>query len=210
MKTKLIVLLAAMLPLVALSQTKLTAQKQAQVIQKIDRSAAAMKSMQCTFTQTKSMKMLSKKMTSKGVMYFKSPNKLRWQYTSPYSYTFLMNGDKVRLVSNKSTQNVDVRRNKMFRQITNIILNSITGGNLSKTSDFTVVLYKDGGAYYAQMYPKKKELKQLYKYIRIRFNAALTMVTTVEMVEKTGDTTVVTLTNVKTNHAINESVFAIR
>lgn len=210
MKRKLIILLTALLPLVAFGQTKLNAKQQAQVLQKIDRTAAAMKSMQCSFTQTKSMKMLSKEMVSKGVMYFKTPNKLRWQYTSPYNYTFLMNGDKVRMVSGQTTQNVDVKRNKIFRQITNIILNSITGGNLSKTADFSVVLYKDGSTYYAQLYPKKKELKQIYKYIRIHFNASLTMVTKIEMVEKTGDTTTVKLLNVKTNQSINESFFAIR
>ncbi len=210
MKRKLIILLTALLPLVAFGQTKLNAKQQAQVLQKIDRTAAAMKSMQCSFTQTKSMKMLSKEMVSKGVMYFKTPNKLRWQYTSPYNYTFLMNGDKVRMVSGQTTQNVDVKRNKIFRQITNIILNSITGGNLSKTADFSVVLYKDGSTYYAQLYPKKKELKQIYKYIRIHFNASLTMVTKMEMVEKTGDTTTVKLLNVKTNQSINESFFAIR
>lgn len=210
MKRKLIILLTALLPLVASGQTKLNAKQQAQVLQKIDRTAAAMKSMQCSFTQTKSMKMLSKEMVSKGVMYFKTPNKLRWQYTSPYNYTFLMNGDKVRMVSGQTTQNVDVKRNKIFRQITNIILNSITGGNLSKTADFSVVLYKDGSTYYAQLYPKKKELKQIYKYIRIHFNASLTMVTKMEMVEKTGDTTTVKLLNVKINQSINESFFAIR
>ena len=210
MKRKLIILLTALLPLVAFGQTKLNAKQQAQVLQKIDRTAAAMKSMQCSFTQTKSMKMLSKEMVSKGVMYFKTPNKLRWQYTFPYNYTFLMNGDKVRMVSGQTTQNVDVKRNKIFRQITNIILNSITGGNLSKTADFSVVLYKDGSTYYAQLYPKKKELKQIYKYIRIHFNASLTMVTKMEMVEKTGDTTTVKLLNVKTNQSINESFFAIR
>lgn len=64
MKRKLIILLTALLPLVAFGQTKLNAKQQAQVLQKIDRTAAAMKSMQCSFTQTKSMKMLSKEMIS--------------------------------------------------------------------------------------------------------------------------------------------------
>ena len=58
-------------------------------------------------------------------------------------------------------------------------------------------------------HPKKKEVKQVYQVIEIYFDSALTMVNSVKMVEKTGDTTMVTLTNTKNNIAINESLFDI-
>ena len=193
----------------AWSQTKLTAEQQKEIVAKIDKSASAMTQMQCEFTQTKSMKLLSKEMQSKGVMYLKKPSKLRWQYTSPYDYTFIMNGDKVQIKSTKSTKNIDVQGNKIFRQITNIILNSVTGGTLKNSSDFTVEVYKTDAGYYAKLLPKKKELKQLYQYMEIWFNPALTMVSSVKMVEKTGDVTVVKLTNTKIGVAIDEKLFAI-
>lgn len=188
-----------------LAQTKLSAEQQKQMLDKIDVAAQATKSMQCDFTQTKHMKLLSKDMQSKGKMYFKRPDKLRWQYTSPYDYTFIMNGDKVSL----NTKQIDAQKNKMFRQITSIILGSITGGGLKSATDFTVELYKDGNNCFAKLYPKKKEVKQVYQVIEIHFNTALTMVNSVKMVEKTGDTTTVTLTNTKNNTAIDESLFDI-
>jgi outer membrane lipoprotein carrier protein len=167
-----------------------------------------MKTMQCDFTQTKRMKMLSKDMQSKGVMYFKRPDKLRWQYTSPYDYTFIMNGDKVQIKSMKSTKNIDVQQNKMFRQITNIILSSITGGTLRTSADFTVELWQQDKSYFVKLYPKKKELKQLYQYLEIWFDPALTKVSTVKMMEKTGDMTIVNLLNTKYGVTINEKMFA--
>jgi outer membrane lipoprotein-sorting protein len=192
-----------------LGQTKLTAEQQKQIIEKIDQTASAMKGMQCDFVQTKRMKLLSKEMQSKGVMYFKRPNKLRWQYTAPYDYTFILNGDKVQIKSSKSTKNIDVQGNKMFRQITNIILNSVTGGSLKSSSDFTVEVYKKDNTYFAKLYPKKKELKQLYQVIEIYFDSALTMVNSVRMVEKTGDETRVNLINTKLNIAVDEKMFAV-
>ena len=168
-----------------------------------------MKGMQCDFVQTKRMKLLSKEMQSKGIMYFKRPNKLRWQYIAPYDYTFILNGDKVQIKSSKSTKNIDVQGNKMFRQITNIILNSVTGGSLKSSSDFTVEVYKKDNTYFAKLYPKKKELKQLYQVIEIYFDSALTMVNSVRMVEKTGDETRVNLINTKLNIAIDEKMFAV-
>lgn len=205
----LFILLAMMFSWPLLGQTKLTAEQQKQIIAKIDQTASAMKGMQCDFVQTKRMKLLSKEMQSKGVMYFKRPNKLRWQYTAPYDYTFILNGDKVQIKSSKSTKNIDVQGNKMFRQITNIILNSVTGGSLKSSSDFTVEVYKKDNTYFAKLYPKKKELKQLYQVIEIYFDSALTMVNSVRMVEKTGDETRVNLINTKLNIAVDEKMFAV-
>ena len=201
-------MLTTILTLQAWGQTKLTSQQQQQILDRIEKSSSATTSMQCEFTQTKRMKLLKKEMTSKGVMYFKKNDKLRWQYTSPYDYIFILNGDKVRIKSAKSTKDIDVQKNKMFRQITGIILNSITGGGLKKTSDFQVELYKSDKHYFAKLYPKKKELKQIYQTIEIHFNPTLTMVDSVVMLEKTGDSTLVKLTGVKTNVSINEKMFA--
>lgn len=206
---RLLILLTVVSSLPLLGQTKLTAEQQKQMIEKIDKTASAMTGMQCEFTQTKSMKLLSKEMQSKGIMYFKRPNKLRWQYTSPYDYTFILNGDKVQIKSSKSTKNIDVQGNKMFRQITNIILNSVTGGSLKSSSDFNVEVYKKDNSYFAKLFPKKKELKQLYQVIEIYFDPALTMVNSVRMVEKTGDETRVNLINTKLNVAVDEKMFAV-
>ena len=209
MKRLFFIVLVVVFSLHVSGQTKLTAEQQKQLVEKIDKAASAMKSMQCDFTQTKSMKLLKREMKSAGMMYFRQPDKLRWQYTSPYDYTFIMNGDKVRIKSTKSTQDINVQGNKIFRQITNIILNTVTGGGLKSASDFTVEVYKSDKGYFAKLYPKKKEVKQVYNVIEIYFNSSLTMVSSVRMIEKTGDETLVNLNNLKANASINEKMFAV-
>ena len=96
-------------------------------------------------------------MTSNGVMYFKRDNKLRWQYTSPYDYVFILNGSQVSLKSKSSSQKIDTKKNKVFNQIANVILNSITGRGLNNGADFTCVMYQNGATYSAKLYPKKKK-----------------------------------------------------
>ena len=209
MKRLFLIVLVAVFSLCVSGQTKLTAEQQKQLVEKIDKAASATKSMQCDFTQTKRMKLLKREMKSTGLMYFKQPDKLRWQYTSPYDYTFIMNGDKVRIKSAKSTQDINVQGNKIFRQITNIILNTVTGGGLKSASDFKVEVYQSEKGYFAKLYPKKKEVKQVYQLIEIYFNPALTMVSGVKMIEKTGDETLVNLNNLKANAPINEKMFAV-
>ena len=203
----IIVILAIVLSLQTWSQTKLTATQQNQIIDKVTKSAQSANTMQCDFIQTKTMKMLKKEMISNGVMYYKSPNKLRWQYTSPYDYTFILNGGEVRIKSKKSSQNIDLKNNKMFKQISQIILGSITGGGLKNNKHFSVDIYKSGESYFAKLYPRTKEMKQIYTVVEVYFNASLTMVSKVKLIEKTGDVTIVQLSNVKTGININENLF---
>lgn len=193
----------------ATAQTKLTAVEQQMIIKKVESASQTMKSMQCDFTQTKTMKLLKKDMQSKGVMFFQRPDRLRWQYIAPYDYTFILDGDKVHLRSQRSSQQINVQQNKVFRQITSIILNSITAGSLKSNADFSVELYKQDTSYYARLLPKKKELKQIYRWIEIYFNPRLTMVSSVKMLEKTGDVTTVKLQNVKTNIKIDAQQFKV-
>lgn len=190
-------------------QTMVPKEQCKSVLNKINNGALAMKSMQCDFSQTKSVKMLNKSVESEGVMYFKRPNKLRWQYTKPYDYTFVLNDTKVHIKSAKSNKKIDTNDNKMFNQISNIILNCVTGGNLNNSPEFRVELYQSGANYFAKLYPKKKELKQVYNNIEIHFNNSLSMVNEVKMEEKTGETTIVRLRNTKINVAIDDKVFNI-
>ena len=193
----------------AIGQTKLNDQKQEQFLHKINVATTSMKTMRCDFVQTKKMKLMRNDMVSKGIMCFSSPNKLRWEYNAPYSYVFVLNGEKVSVKSAKVTQNIDVQQNKMFRQLSKIILNSVTGGHLKSSADFNVEIWKNKDKYTARLLPKKKELKKLYRFIEISFNTALTMVETVRMEEMTGDITIVNLKNVKINQPISENNYSI-
>ena len=139
-----LIIVTCLSALSVMGQTKLTSEQEKQVLAKMEKSSNALRTLQCDFVQSKRMKLLSKEMQSKGVLYFVKPDKIRWQYTTPYDYTFIMNGDKVQIKSAKSTKNIDIQGNKIFRQITTIILNTVTGGGIMNSADFDVTLYKQG------------------------------------------------------------------
>lgn len=188
-------------------QTVVPAQQKSQIIARIDRSAEAVQTMQCRFRQSKSVSLMKNRINSAGVMYFRRPNKLRWQYTSPYDYTFIMNGTKAYLKSARQSTVIDVKKNKMFRQVTDVIMGCMIGGNMSKTSYFKINMYRTGNTYYANLVPVKKEFRQFYASITLYFNQQLTMVDKVEMKEKNGDTTTIILYDTKINGHINDKVF---
>lgn len=193
------------------SSTSLLAQgfSEAKVKQEINRAAARLTSLQCDFVQTKYLKLLNDKMVSNGKMYYLQNNKLRWEYTSPYHYTFILNDYKVLLKNDNRNDVIDVQQNKLFREIARIMMNSVVGKSLSDEKDFKSRISSSGNEWVATLTPVRKEMKQMFKELYLYFNKTSYMVSKVTLIEKNGDKTVIELKNLKTNGAINASIFKI-
>lgn len=195
--------------LAAITGTAQTAQER-QAIERISRSAAAMKSMQADFVQTKHLKMLGEKMVSTGRMRYRQSDKLRWEYTSPYAYTFILNGNSVLMKKGNRSDVMDVNRNKMFREIARIMMSSVVGDCLTDKKSFKVSMTTARNTYTATLIPQKKELKAVFTRIVLTFDSRTSMVTKVTMHEKNGDRTEIVLKNAKANTAINAAEFAVK
>ena len=136
-----------LLLLVCLSLVSVSAQtlNEAQIRQRVNQAAAAMKTMQCDFVQTKHLKMLNDVMVAQGKMYYQQRSKLRWEYTNPYAYTFVLNGDKVLLKNRQRNDVIDVNQNKMFREIAGIMMSSVVGNCLSDDKTFKTTIATANG-----------------------------------------------------------------
>lgn len=189
----------------------LSAQKvdEVKVKQQINAVASSMKTMQCDFVQTKYLKMLNDKMVSRGKMYYQQTNKLRWEYTSPYTYTFVLNDSKVLISKGKRNDVINVNQSKFFKEIARIMMNSVVGKCLTDSKDFKVSFIGSSTEYVATLYPQQKQMQQMFQKIILHFNKQKSMVAKVELIEKKGDRTVIELKNVKTNAPVNGKVFCI-
>ena len=183
--------------------------QQKEVIAKINKATSGLKSMSCSFTQTKHLSMLSDKMVSEGKMNYKQPNKLRWEYTSPYQYLFIFNGTKV-YVGNKSRKDViDTNSNKLFKEVARIMMSTVTGTALSNAADFSVSVEDGKTLWNVTLIPKKKEMRKMFTRIILSFSKSDLMISEINLHEKNNDRTNIRLRNIKTNIAINENLFAI-
>ncbi len=193
----------------ALAQEPVSVAERAEMIERTRAAAAEITSLQCDFSQVKNLSLLQAAMTSEGKMYYKGGHSLRWEYTSPYTYTFVLNGDQVMMRSADKTDVVDVKSSRMFQQIARIMLNSVTGRSLTDTEDFAVEMYVQEGQWLAELRPKRKEMAQLFDRVRLWIDPASRMVRVVELIEKGGDTTRIEMRNVRKNVPIDDAVFAI-
>lgn len=195
--------------LLCLVQMTCMAQTQQEIIEQINAASAQMHSLECDFIQTKHLSILDDKMVSEGKMYYQQADKLRWEYTVPYTYTFLLNQNQVLIRNESRTDVIDVNQNKMFKEIARLMMNSIVGNCLSDTKAFKTEVEVAGSEWIATLIPLKRDMKQMWNKLVLHIKPDLKVVCKVEMHEPSGDYTIIDLKNIKKNRPIGPDVFDI-
>lgn len=204
---RLLFLILILSHIIPLSAQQLTEE---QIKQKVNQTASAMKTMQCDFVQTKHLKMLNNDFVSHGKMYYQQSNKLRWEYTSPYSYTFILNNDQVLLKNKQRNDLIDVKQNKLFREIVRIMMSSVVGNCLADDKNYKVSIATIGNKWVATLLPQRKDMKQMFQKLVLHFNAKKSVVNTVELYDKNGEKTIIELKNIRINETIHPHMFVIQ
>lgn len=187
----------------------LTPQQKQQAIVAISRAVYGMETMQCTFVQTKHMSMLNDRLVSHGIMYYRQPDKLRWEYTRPYDYLFIFNGAKVYMGNRSRKSVVDTASNRLFREIAGIMMSTVTGKALADPERFSLDVEEVQQSWHVTLVPKKKELKRMFQKVVLVFNRADAAILGVNIYEKNGDLTEILMSDVTKNAKIDEARFAI-
>lgn len=193
----------------AIPQKAVSVAKQSSVIKMIEKTASETKSIQCKFRQVKRLNMLNEELVSTGMMFYRQPTHLRWEYVQPYEYTFIINDTEVMMKSSMQHTTIDARQSRLFSEITQIMVNSVTGKCLTEKSDFDVTIYNDNEEWVAHLQPLKKELKSVLKLVKLHIHLKKYIISQIELVEKTGDVTIIYLLDYKTNIDIDEKMFII-
>ena len=72
-----------------------------------------------------------------------------------------------------------------------------------------MTMYNDKDEWIADLRPLKKELKSLFKTIKLHINPQKCMISQVELIEQTGDMTHIYLYDYKINVDIDEKMFTV-
>ncbi len=178
-------------------------------LHRISKVAASINTMECDFVQKKCMKMLNEEMVSRGKLYYSKADHLRWEYTKPYQYIFIINGTEVLLNKGQRTDKINVNQNKVFKEIARIMMNSVIGKTLTDSKDFETSLNSVNDEWIATMVPRRSNMKKMFKTIKLHFSKKVSMVSSVEITEFNGDITHIELKNVKINEQLPENCFDI-
>ena len=209
-KTFLFILWAlSFLSLSAQQGGALPADKAREVMQKLTRTASEIKSMQCSFVQTKTSALLVEDAVSKGKMAFRSPDRLRWEYTEPYSNVLIVRGDSV-FMNGQQQDKAGSAAGRIQKAITGMVTGMVSGRKLFDENMYEIQLFDDGKSWRAEMQPKSRSMKRMFTQLTLQFDKQSQRVTEVKFVEAGGDRTTIRFKEVSCNVPIDNSLFVNR
>lgn len=189
------------------AQTQLSESQSQEIMASLTEAASSMQTMQCRFVQSKTMAMLAEPSVSEGKMYFSSPDRLRWEYLTPYPFALVVNGEHIVKVMDGKAEVLDGNSGRMYQGITSMIMGSASGKKLFDTSTFDVVLYDDGAFWKAEMTPKRRDMKRMFSQLVFHFDKKSQVIDHVEFIEPKGDKTEIRFEEIRLNEEIGEEKF---
>ena len=204
MKKLLLSIVFVAFSLVVSAQTQLSESQTNEVIASLTKAAASMQSMQCRFVQEKTSSMLAEPSVAEGTMHYAAPDRMRWEYTAPYAFALVVNGERLVKVTDGKAEVLEGNAGRMYQGMVNLIM----GKKLFDTTVFDIVLYDDNGFWRADMTPKRRDMKRMFSQLVFRFDKKTNGISRVEFVEAGGGITSIRFEEIKVNEAISDKVFA--
>jgi outer membrane lipoprotein-sorting protein len=202
-----------LLTFVAVSSLQAQQMKKINQMQEFDKRLSqetqTLQSIESDFSQTKYLDVLDEKVKSKGKFYYKKSNKIRMEYTSPINYLIVINGSKLKIVSDGKKNIMNVNSNKMMNEVQNM-LTACTVGDLSKMSaNYRLEYFEDAKSYLVKIKPISKTLQAYIASIQIYLDKRDMSVYKMILSETATNYTEYEFYNKKFNSLKNEAIFTI-
>lgn len=139
------------------------------------------------FTQVKHMAALAGDMVSKGKFYYQKEDKVSLDYTSPMKYLIVINGPKIKMVSNGKENVFDVASNGLMKEMKDVISSCMTGNIQGLAENYKMEYLHDAKEYLVKVFPTKEEAKAILDEVNIYLDKNDLSVTRLQMVEATRD-----------------------
>lgn len=164
-------------------------------------------SVSCDFEQHKHLQYLDAVVTSTGKLIFDKKNRLRWEYVDPFEYLIVINNGTFSIKTDGRVSEYDIESNKMFSQISELIVSSVNGTIFTDPS-FNVSAEQNEKEYTVLMQPKDEEIKKVLSKIKLQIDRTNFSVNKVIMYEKEDNYTEINFLNKKFNAELAADTFA--
>lgn len=207
MKKLLLSIVFVAFSLMVSAQIQLSESQSNEVIASLTKAAASMQSMQCRFVQEKTSAMLAEPSVAEGTMHYAAPDRMRWEYTTPYAFALVVNGERIVKVTDGKAEVLEGNAGRMYQGMVGLIMGSASGKKLFDTTVFDIVLYDDNGFWRADMTPKRRDMKRMFSQLVFRFDKKTNGISRVEFVEAGGGVTSIRFEEIRLNEKIGEEKF---
>lgn len=168
--------------------------------------AKNLESLSSDFVQTKYIQLMQESAVSSGKLFYKAPNVLKWEYSSPYNYMILFKENQLFINDNGDKSVTSLRSNKLFEKLVSLISGSVNGKLLADQENFDISFFRNGEKVSAVIIPRDQSLKQMFSEIILIFGKDHRL-NSVQLMEEEGDYTQIDFKNIKLNQQLNKAIF---
>ncbi len=168
--------------------------------------AKSLESLSSDFVQTKYIQLMEDSAVSRGKLYYKAPNVLKWEYSSPYNYKILFKENQLFINDDGDKSITNLRSNKLFEKLVSLISGSVNGKLLADQENFDISFFRNGEKVSAVIIPRDPSLKQMFSEIILIFSKDHRLYS-VQLMEEEGDYTQIDFKNIKMNQQLNRAIF---
>lgn len=183
--------------------------RKSQITASLKESTAKIKSFQTEFVQTRTVSVLSEPTFSKGVMFYKHPSAIRWEYSSPNKDIVIINKGKVKYKASESKNYVDAGFGKFSKELSAIMLSGINGMKILESNEYKQTFLQNEKQICIQLVPVKKIKNQIITCINFYFDKVNYSVVAIEILDGNGDKTFIEFANKKENILLSDEKFIV-
>lgn len=188
--------------------TETPVKEPSKITEQINQASSKTSTITADFTQVKEMSFMEEKITSVGKFYFEKENLMRWEYTEPFNYAIILNGERIRIIDEGKMKDFDTGSNRMFMDISRV-MTGMVNGTLLTGKEFTTSWLEGDSYYKAILVPAGSMMKEYLTRIELRLNKTDFSVDELKMYERSGDYTIITFRNKKLNETIPSEIFRL-
>ncbi len=159
------------------------------------------------FTQEKTLSALTETMISRGKLWYKSEDKVRMDYTAPFVYRVIINGERMSVRDETKETNFNTASSRVFQQINRVMVDCIRG-SIFQSKDFTAVAYESDKAWLLEMTPLDRSMKDFLSTIVLTIDKTTGTPAAIELNESLGDKTLIRLSNKVVNGLVDDEIFS--
>jgi len=161
---------------------------------------------QATFVQETTVKSIRKTEVEEGIVYFKNPKQMLWDYRKPKAKKLIINAQKAWLYLPQDKAVYIQESDKIFKS--EALIKFLSGlGKLKE--DFTIKYAPEAldksGNYLLQLYPREKGAS--YQYLQMTIEKKSFYIVRVSFDDAMGNATVLSFSNVKMNTGLAAKLF---
>lgn len=178
--------------------------------EQLKKEAAAIKSIESDFTQEKYMDVFEEKVVSQGRFYYQKENKIRMDYTRPLDYRIIINGTKLKMVSEEKSSIVNLGSNPLMNEMKGMLSACMIGDLQSIGASYQLEYFETPATYIVRVRPVSKSVQAYIRQIIITFDKKDLSVQKLRLAENTNDYTEYWFSGKKYNTLPNDEKFIIR